>query len=320
MSGMSEDSDYTSDINYPLSHQHNSSAHQFRGEPNYPLNRDNSREYNTDYVPYDDDFDGDEYDHRRSFEHMDSYDRAGSYEREIGYEERGSFERRNSYDRDYDDREYGDYINSDEDYDQRMNEYDDDERGYDSQERGYVDQTRSYDRRIPSYDQDDQMVHDYEGEEIGSQSSIRDYDSERDYEQSDRDYERTITNQDSLKHDMVYDIFDSPDYPQESRKYSGESSRKYSGESSRKYSGESSRKYSAESSRKYSTDSRKISQSSRGSRTEINEYSRESDYLPNGSPYHIGRSDTDSEPLSYNSRPIARPSHSNIVNPYGRGG
>ena len=309
---MSEDSDYTSDINYPLSHQHNSSAHQFRGEPSYPLNRDNSREYNTDYGRYDDDFDGDDYDHRRSFEHMDSYDRAGSFEGEIGYEERDSFERRNSYERDYDERDYGDYINSDEDYDQRMNEYDEDEQDYDSQSQGYSERTRSYDRRIPSYDQDDQMVHDYEGEEVRSQSSIRDYDSERDYEQSDRDYERTITNQDSLKHDMVYDIFESPDYPEDSRKYSGESSRKYSGESSRKYS--------AESSRKYSTDSRKISQGSRDSRTEMNEYSRETDYLPNGSPYHIGRSDTDSEPLSYNSRPIARQPPNNVVNQYGKVG
>ena len=286
MSGMSEDSDYTSDINYPLSHQHNSSAHQFRGEPNYPLNRDNSRDYNTDYGQYDS-FEGDEYDHRRSFERMDTYDRAGSFEREIGYEERDSFERRNYYDHDYDDREDGDYFHSDEDYE--------DERDSDRRSQDYDRRTQSYDRRIQDYvqDYDERMVHDYDGEEIGSQSSIRDYDSEREFERSDRDYERTITNRDSLTHDRVYDIFDSPDYPQESRKYS------------------------VESSRKYSSDSRKISQGSRDSRTEANEYSRESDYFPNGSPYHIGRSDTDSEPLSYNSRPNTRPPLSNIANTYG---
>jgi hypothetical protein len=28
---MSEDSDYTSDVNFPLQHQHNTSAHQYRG-------------------------------------------------------------------------------------------------------------------------------------------------------------------------------------------------------------------------------------------------------------------------------------------------
>ena len=34
--GMSEDSDYTSDINFPVQHQHNSSAHQYRSHPDHP--------------------------------------------------------------------------------------------------------------------------------------------------------------------------------------------------------------------------------------------------------------------------------------------
>ena len=55
LAGMSEDSDYTSDINYPVSHQHNTSAHQYRGHPDHPYRlRDNdSRET----IRYDDSFD-----------------------------------------------------------------------------------------------------------------------------------------------------------------------------------------------------------------------------------------------------------------------
>ncbi|XP_055956306.1 protein unc-13 homolog B isoform X3 [Patella vulgata] len=45
-SGMSEDSDYTSDVNYPLQHQHNTSAHQYRSHPDHPYRlREDSRDY-----------------------------------------------------------------------------------------------------------------------------------------------------------------------------------------------------------------------------------------------------------------------------------
>ena len=50
--GLSEDSDYTSDINYPLQHQHNTSMHQFRGDHHFrrvPF-RDNSED-SRDYYP-----------------------------------------------------------------------------------------------------------------------------------------------------------------------------------------------------------------------------------------------------------------------------
>ncbi len=41
---MSEDSDYTSDINYPLRDQYNSSAHQYRSEHPYRAQREDSRD------------------------------------------------------------------------------------------------------------------------------------------------------------------------------------------------------------------------------------------------------------------------------------
>ncbi|CAE1310579.1 UNC13A_B_C [Acanthosepion pharaonis] len=44
-SGMSEDSDYTSDVNFPVQHHHNSSAHQFRGEHQFRLQHEDSKEY-----------------------------------------------------------------------------------------------------------------------------------------------------------------------------------------------------------------------------------------------------------------------------------
>ena len=337
--GMSEDSDYTSDINYPLSHQHNSSAHQFRGEPNYPLNRDNSREYNRDLYngPYDS-FEGDDYERRHSYEQMDSFDQG---DREIIYDEGDSFDIQEAYDRDYVDQDYDDYVPSDEEY-VRRGEYV--PRGEEYVRRGeeYVPRGEEYvrrdgeyiprgeeyvrrgeeyvrrgdeyvrrdgeyvrrddydgeetdcDRRIEDYDREcDRTLQDYDGEELGSQSSTRDYDSEREFERSD--YERTITSE-----DRGYDMYDSPygrEFPPDSRKYSSDS-------------------------RKYSQDSRINSHDSRNSRNlaDMQDYSRESDYYPNGSPYHIGRSDTDSEPLSYNSRPNTRPPLSNIPNSYGRGG
>ncbi|XP_048250528.1 protein unc-13 homolog B-like isoform X1 [Haliotis rufescens] len=44
-SGMSEDSDYTSDVNFPLQHQHNTSAHQYRSHPDHPYRLREDRDY-----------------------------------------------------------------------------------------------------------------------------------------------------------------------------------------------------------------------------------------------------------------------------------
>ncbi|XP_025078268.1 protein unc-13 homolog B-like isoform X7 [Pomacea canaliculata] len=79
-SGMSEDSDYTSDINYPVQHQHNTSAHQYRSHPDHPYRRreDTSQDYPT-YDSFDQSFD-------RSFDQ--SFDRG--YEREPDYYQDGS--------------------------------------------------------------------------------------------------------------------------------------------------------------------------------------------------------------------------------------
>ena len=79
--GLSEDSDYTSDINYPLQHQHNSSMHQFRGE--HPFQRtpfhENSED-SRDYYPSNDYADG-------SFERDASFEEFGDrgYDRERDY-------------------------------------------------------------------------------------------------------------------------------------------------------------------------------------------------------------------------------------------
>jgi hypothetical protein len=76
---MSEDSDYTSDVNFPLQHQHNSSAHQFRSEHPFRQKREDSRD-SQDYR-YDRSFD-------QSFDR--GYDRGGGcnergYERDADY-------------------------------------------------------------------------------------------------------------------------------------------------------------------------------------------------------------------------------------------
>lgn len=184
---MSEDSDYTSDINYPLPHQHNSSAHQFRGEPNFPLNRD--RAYCRESPPYNS-YNRDQYEPGGSFERIDQYgERRGSYEpvdsfdgrsfeREYMESERGdSFERTESFERDYDrDSEHYVYERSDTEYEQRSLR---DDR---YEPNGFDPRVRDYDLR-------------------SQHSSNRDYngESDQDYMYSQDEYENTITNEDSLR-------------------------------------------------------------------------------------------------------------------------
>ena len=64
---MSEDSDYTSDLNYPINHhQANPSAHQFSGEHRYAAIQNNVDTYEqTDYAgtDYYDNYDGSAYEH-----------------------------------------------------------------------------------------------------------------------------------------------------------------------------------------------------------------------------------------------------------------
>ena len=68
---MSEDSDYTSDVNFPLQHQHNTSAHQYRSHADHPYRlREDGREYPR-YDSFDQSFD------RSSFER--GYDRDQDY-------------------------------------------------------------------------------------------------------------------------------------------------------------------------------------------------------------------------------------------------
>ncbi|XP_053405969.1 protein unc-13 homolog A-like isoform X6 [Mercenaria mercenaria] len=258
-SGMSEDSDYTSDINYPLPHQHNSSAHQFRGEPNYPLNHENSREYSQDYGPYDS-FDRDEYGRRRSFDDRIDMERRGSYERG------GSFDQDVSFDGDEMGYERGDSFERTESFEQESDHY------------GYERSDTEYERSIQDdrYDEDgyDRPIRDYERLELGSHhSSNRDYDSDQEYAYSHHDYERTVTNEEGVKYDR--------------------------------------RHYDPRYDRDYYYDSQEQLNKNRSYSRESQNYSRESDFYPVGSGSHVGRSDTDSEPLSYNSRPNQRQPLSN---------
>ena len=84
--GLSEDSDYTSDINYPLQHQHNTSMHQFRGDHPFRHHhapfRDNSED-SRDYYPGGNGYGGGD----GSFERDASFDDYGDrgYERERDY-------------------------------------------------------------------------------------------------------------------------------------------------------------------------------------------------------------------------------------------
>ncbi|KAL4227427.1 Protein unc-13 C [Mactra antiquata] len=243
-SGMSEDSDYTSDINYPLPHQHNSSAHQFRSEPNYPLNRDNSQEYSQDYENYEDSFDQYDYDRSRSFDNLDS-ERRDSYERVRSFENDGSF------DGDEMGYERGDSIERTESFEHESDQY------------GY-ERSDTECERLGQYDQYD-CENEYDGRDYDRQdlrsnhSSNRDYDSDQDYQYSQYEYDsQEQRNYDSNNEGDYY--YDSQEHINKTRSYSHESQN----------------------------------------------YSRDSDYYHMGSGSHIGRSDTDSEPLSYNSRPNQR--------------
>jgi hypothetical protein len=165
---MSEDSDYTSDINYPLQHQHNTSAHQYRSEHPYRL-RDDIRDYSRDYEGPFDSFDGDvgSFDRGPSFDQMESYEQGGSFERGVSFDNvealeraRGSFEQvdRDRYER------HIEYDN-DHEYD-RERPYDGD-RNYDHRERGFpndresrdYEQDQDFDREHDYYRQDDSKYH-----------------------------------------------------------------------------------------------------------------------------------------------------------------
>ncbi|XP_052282013.1 protein unc-13 homolog A-like isoform X4 [Dreissena polymorpha] len=184
-SGMSEDSDYTSDINYPLPHQHNSSAHQFRGEPNFPLNRD--RMYGRESPPYNS-YNRDQYERAGSFERIDQYEQRGSYEHVDSFDQR-------SFERDYMESERGDSFERTEsferDYDRESDHY-----AYEPSDPEYERSLRD-DRYEPN--EFDPRVRDYD---LRSQhSSNRDYDGEYDQESmySQDEYENTLTNENSLR-------------------------------------------------------------------------------------------------------------------------
>ena len=91
VAGMSEDSDYTSDINYPVHHQSNTSAHQFRGEHNAYLS------------PREDSRDGGDYYAGDYYEGADAYDRGASFDQDTSLDRGASLDRGRSFERGYDD-------------------------------------------------------------------------------------------------------------------------------------------------------------------------------------------------------------------------
>src|SRR5690349_4126634 len=89
---MSEDSDYTSDINYPLQHQHNTSAHQYRGDYDDRFHTQGTGGYDGqgtggyDGSPYDQSYYQEDYDRRRGTNQVpyDYDDRYAGFERYQG--------------------------------------------------------------------------------------------------------------------------------------------------------------------------------------------------------------------------------------------
>ncbi|XP_065944867.1 protein unc-13 homolog B isoform X5 [Magallana gigas] len=284
-SGMSEDSDYKSDNSYPPPHQHNVSVKQF---PLHEPSRDFY--YNGQF----DSFDGGGLDDDRqgSFDRFESFDEEESlnghhfhdrYQRDLSpepdnesYEEELTHcsERRSQDDPNYD---------QDQDYSLRGSDYDPVE--YDDYERAKLND-RSFSEEDESYS-------------------------------GGREMSRTLSEEESSSRGRHYD-----------RTFSEESNRIYSEESNRIYSEESNRIYSEESNRDQHSMERTLSEDSsrerqqyydqvddrrpsytqnhRGSydNTKNRDYGREWEYYQDEeSTYVQGRSDTESEHMSYNSRP-----------------
>lgn len=131
--GMSEDSDYTSDISYPLQHQHNTSAHQYRSHGEHPYRLRDERDFRGEYGgPYDS-FEGVSFDRGGSFDNIEaeSFEQdRGSFEQEVSFEqgddsfERGeSFERVESIDREFEQGLYEQEYERERDYYQQGSPY-----------------------------------------------------------------------------------------------------------------------------------------------------------------------------------------------------
>ncbi|XP_021362642.1 protein unc-13 homolog A-like isoform X5 [Mizuhopecten yessoensis] len=235
-SGMSEDSDYTSDISFPQQHQHNSSVHQWRGttDPLIRMREDSREEYMRDMGPFDS-FDGESFERGGSFDRIENFDqdRMSDTERTFGHVD--SFDRHLSG---------GESIER-EDYDQDKYVYDQDEYYQDSP---YQNSQDGYNNDSP--------YHNNDGFRDGS------YGQDSPYHQSqDSPYRKSRDN-----------FQDSP------YRHSRENSQSQDSNSESVYRGQSLDNYQ--------------------------------DYRqgpgqdgPRDSPYHQVRSDTDSDLLSYNSRP-----------------
>ncbi|XP_056021805.1 protein unc-13 homolog A-like isoform X11 [Ostrea edulis] len=263
-SGMSEDSDYKSDNSYPPPHQHNVSVRQF---PLHEPSRDFY--YNGQF----DSFDGGglEDDRQGSFDRFESFDEE-SYN---GYQCQDAYQRDLSPEPDNDS------------YDEELT---------------HCSEVRS--PEDPDYDQDDSLH--------GSEYDREEYDdyerpkrNERSFSEEDESYcggrvmSRTLSEEESSSRGRHYD-----------RTYSEESNRMYSEDSIRdQHSME--RTLSEDSSRErqqyydQGDDHRPYSHGRRvGHDLKGRDYGREWEYYQDEENTYIqGRSDTESEHMSYNSRP-----------------
>lgn len=269
--GMSEDSDYKSDNSYPPPHQHNVSVRQF---PLHEPSRDFY--YNGQF----DSFDGGGLDD----------DRQGSFDRFESFDEEESYNGHHCHDP-YQQDLYPDPDN--ESYEEELTHCS--ERR--SQDDPDYDQDQDYSLRGSEYDQEE--YDDYGRPKLNDRS----FSEEEESYSGGRVMSRTLSEEESSSRGRYYD-----------RTFSEESNRIYSEESNKMYSEESNRDQhsmertlSEESSRERQqyldqNEDRRPSNAHnhRGSR----DYGREWEYYQDEeSTYVQGRSDTESEHMSYNSRP-----------------
>ena len=371
---MSEDSDYTSDINYPLRDQYNQSAHQFRSEHPYGPGRQDSRDSR--------DLDSDQYYSSREY-YQDSFDRETSFDQEYitpPYERDDQFGSDPSYrdaddhfpptpvneiapnHRDYppdergyppDDRRYHPadgmyppddrhmYPTPDDRGSHPDRHYPVDDRGYPPDNRIYPPDDRIYppDERAPYRDDhiapNDYPARDGAPDDRRYMPEDRMYQDDRRYSEDPmydrRDYPRD--DQDYISDDPYYDQYSldsqgSQDLRRtesyKNRSGSGyRDNRMYDDEQDSQVSSQTDRYNPARDSYNYNDsmlDNRMAGEDrydGRGQRDyrrdgfdvyEDGGYDQDPDYyMYDREPFQHGRSDTDSEPLYYNSRPNSRP-------------
>ncbi|KAE9552893.1 hypothetical protein FO519_003878 [Halicephalobus sp. NKZ332] len=206
-SGISEDSDYTSDVSFPIHHQQNSSTHQWDSHL-HPNRSKNSQSHITNdfQASYEDEEDA----YRRKNE--DEFEENEDTEREMDQRPSGSSYR---YEGRVDDEPIDDYERNQEEYEGNQDYYSP-PRAYAHERTGFQVDHRNYDRESDEYDAE---MEDYLPPGSSGQQTRRYYDSEGDYQpptsQKHYDSESDYQPQTSQKH---YDS-ESDYQPQTSQKH-----------------------------------------------------------------------------------------------------